>query len=103
MHKTNTTCAVRFMQQTSNKNYFNITNPIKALLLLGMLMSGFTQLYGQDLLPLQKAIELGDKNYGSLKSKAFQVQSAEQAVNVSRRDYLPNVVLSGQQVYGTIN
>jgi outer membrane protein TolC len=91
------------MQQTSNKNYFEIFHPIKTLILVWMLTSGIAKLYGQERLTLEQAIELGDKNYGSLKSKSFQVQSAEQAVNLSKRDYLPNVVLSGQQVYGTIN
>src|SRR5690242_13923678 len=79
-----------------------MTTEIKLSFVL-MLISVFTPLYGQNVLTVQQAMELGDKNYGTLKSKAFLVQSSEQAVAVSRREYLPNLVLSGQQVYGTIN
>jgi outer membrane protein TolC len=63
----------------------------------------FGHLQGQDLLTLQEALELGLKNYGTIKSKDFQVQSSQHALSRVKRDYLPNVVLSAQQVYGTIN
>jgi outer membrane protein TolC len=52
---------------------------------------------------MRQALELGVKNYGSIKSKGYLVKSSENSVSQSRRDYLPNVVLSGQQVYGTVN
>ena len=61
------------------------------------------QVNGQDILKLQEAIELGVKNYGTIKSKDFQVQSSKYALSQAKRDYVPNVVLSAQQVYGTIN
>lgn len=57
----------------------------------------------QEILTLQDALELGVKNYGSIKSKSFQAQATRFASSQVKRDYLPNVVLSGQQVYGTIN
>lgn len=60
-------------------------------------------LKGQRILTVQEALELGVKNYGTIKSKAYQVQSSQYAVTQVKRDYLPNVVLSAQQVYGTVN
>lgn len=61
------------------------------------------ELQAQDVLTMQEALELGVKNYGSIKSKSFSVQSAQYVVSQARREYLPNLVLSAQQVYGTIN
>lgn len=58
---------------------------------------------GQDVLTMKKALELGLSNYGTIKAKGYHVESAENSVSQTRRDYLPNVVLSGQQVYGTVN
>jgi outer membrane protein TolC len=58
---------------------------------------------GQDPLTLEKALELGLNNYSVIKAKAFQVESSKNSVSVARRDYVPNVVLSTQQVYGTVN
>src|SRR5690349_4150062 len=80
-----------------------MTTKFKPLFLALMILSVFTPLVAQDLLTVQQAMELGDKNYPALKSKALLVQSSEEAVSLSRREYLPNLVLSGQQVYGTIN
>jgi outer membrane protein TolC len=60
-------------------------------------------LRSQNLIKMDEAIALGVKNYGSIKSKGFQAQSSEYALSQARRDYLPNLVLSAQQVYGTVN
>ncbi len=61
------------------------------------------QVEAQESLTLQQALDLGVKNYGTIKSREFLSKAAEHAVSQSRRDYLPNVVLSAQQVYGTVN
>jgi outer membrane protein TolC len=58
---------------------------------------------GQEVLTMRQALDLGLKNYGSIKSKGYLVKSSENSVSQARRDYLPNVVLSAQQVYGTVN
>jgi hypothetical protein len=57
-------------------------------LLLFVLLSTafFLQVNGQDILTLQEAIELGVKNYGTIKSKDFQVQSLNNALSQVRRD-----------------
>ena len=72
-------------------------------LIAGLLSIGSWQLQGQDLLTLQEALDLGVKNYGTVRSKTFQVQSSQQTLSQVKREYLPNVVLSAQQVYGTVN
>lgn len=61
------------------------------------------EMHGQKVLTMEEALALGVKNYGTIKSKTFQVQGSQYALSQIRRDYLPNVVLSAQQVYGTIN
>lgn len=62
-----------------------------------------SSMQAQDVLTIPEALELGVKNYGSIKSKSFQVQGSQHALSQVRREYLPNVVLSAQQAYGTIN
>jgi len=58
---------------------------------------------GQQVLTMRQAIELGVKNYGSIKSRTYLVESSRNSLSQARRDYIPNVVLSAQQVYGTVN
>ncbi|HZY79480.1 MAG TPA: TolC family protein [Cyclobacteriaceae bacterium] len=58
---------------------------------------------GQEALTMTKALQLGLNNYGVIKSKAFQVESSRNSLSQARRDYVPNVVLGAQQVYGTVN
>ncbi len=79
-----------------------MTGRIKYFLIISFLFS-VSLLSAQQRLTLPEALDLGTRNYGSIKSKSFQVQSSEYALSQSRRDYLPNLVISGQQVYGTIN
>lgn len=57
----------------------------------------------QEVLTMSRALELGVKNYGTIKAKTYQVESSKNSVSQARRDYLPNVVLSAQQTYGTVN
>lgn len=57
----------------------------------------------QDTLSLKKAVSIAVENYGSLKAKASYAQAAEEQVRQARRDYLPNLNVSAQQDYGTIN
>jgi outer membrane protein TolC len=57
----------------------------------------------QEILTMRRALELGVKNYGSIKARTYQVEASKNSLSQSRRDYLPNVVLSAQQDYGTVN
>lgn len=54
-------------------------------------------------LTLPDAVATGVKNYGTVKAKENYVKASGETVGQTRRDYLPNLVLSGQQTYGTIN
>lgn len=80
-----------------------MTGKIKHILSVLLFSSVFHQLHGQNILTLHEAFELGVKNYGTIKSKSFHVHSSEHALLQAKREYTPNVVLSAQQVYGTIN
>jgi outer membrane protein TolC len=73
------------------------------LLSIVLLFTITFRLSAQDVLTIQEALELGMRNYGTIRSKTFQVQSSQHAVSQVKREYLPNVVLSAQQVYGTVN
>ncbi len=54
-------------------------------------------------LTLKDAINIALTNYGTIKAKSNYVNASNESVHQSRRDYLPNIVLSAQQDYGTIN
>lgn len=54
-------------------------------------------------LTLKDAIHKGLSNYGTIKAKENYAKAAAAALDQSRREYLPNLVLSAQQDYGTIN
>jgi len=54
-------------------------------------------------LTLQQAVSLGVKNYGTVKAKEDYARASAALASQARREALPNVVLSAQQDYGTIN
>lgn len=54
-------------------------------------------------LSLKEAIKTGLENYGSIKAKNNYTSASRETLKQSRRDYLPNLNLSAQQDYGTIN
>ncbi|NQX41205.1 Outer membrane protein TolC [Pedobacter steynii] len=58
---------------------------------------------GAQMLKLKDAISTALNNYGSIKAKGNYVSASEAGVQQARRDYLPNLSLSAQQDYGTIN
>ncbi|RYG50967.1 MAG: TolC family protein, partial [Chitinophagaceae bacterium] len=55
------------------------------------------------LLTLPEAVSTAVKNYPNIKAKANYNKASIETVSQTRREYLPNVVLSGQQDYGTVN
>lgn len=57
----------------------------------------------QQLITLQQALETATANYPSIKAKAAYTQASQAAVKQAKNDYLPNLVVSAQQDYGTIN
>lgn len=54
-------------------------------------------------LSLKDAIKIGLENYGSVKAKSNYANASRETVKQANRDYLPNLNLSAQQDYGTIN
>ena len=54
-------------------------------------------------LTLKEALNKGLANYGTILAKQNYASASKASVEQSRRDYLPNLVLSAQQDYGTVN
>jgi outer membrane protein TolC len=54
-------------------------------------------------LSLKEAVNTALTNYDLLKAKGNYVHASEETVKQSKRDYLPNLSLSAQNDYGTIN
>ena len=77
-------------------------NKLRILIAFVMLFdAGYSR--AQEILTMRQALESGVKNYGSIKARTYQVEASKNSLAQSRRDYLPNVVLSAQQDYGTVN
>lgn len=70
---------------------------IMLLLLLPVMYS-----YSQTL-TLREAVDTGMANYGLVKAKEKYAQASDETVKEVKRDYLPNLNLSAQQDYGTVN
>jgi len=61
-----------------------------------------TETNGQAL-TLKEALQKALANYGTLRAKAHYADASKALVKESRREYLPDLNLSAQQDYGTIN
>src|ERR1700758_386420 len=71
-----------------------------------LLLSVFFQSYAiaqQKVLGLKEAEQLGLSNYSSIKAKANQLNASKALVNETRAEKLPDLSISAQQVYGTVN
>ena len=71
-------------------------------ILLCVLSQSF-RVQAQEPITLPVAIETGIKNYGSIQAKQDYVEAAQALTRNTRNEYLPNVIASAQQNYGTIN
>ncbi|WP_255501684.1 TolC family protein [Olivibacter sp. SDN3] len=60
-------------------------------------------LEAQEILSLKEALNTAVNNYSTVKAKENFAQAARLSAEHAKREYLPNLVLSGQQDYGTIN
>jgi len=74
------------------------TKKLSLFLFLVFFSQGFSQT-----LPLKEALETGIANYGTIKAKSNYADAAQETIKQVRREYLPNVTLSGQQDFGTVN
>lgn len=54
-------------------------------------------------LTLKEAISIAIENYGTLKAKASYIKASAASVEQSRKEYLPDLNISAQQDYGTVN
>ena len=72
----------------------------KNILMLTLLL---TTLSFAQTLSLKDAIKTALDNYGSIKAKGNYTNASKENVKLSKRDYLPNLNISAQQDYGTIN
>ncbi|HKC69153.1 MAG TPA: TolC family protein, partial [Bacteroidia bacterium] len=54
-------------------------------------------------LTLKDALNKGLTNYGTIKAKTNYVNATKASLQQTKRDYLPNLNLSAQQDYGTVN
>ncbi|MCF0070022.1 TolC family protein [Dyadobacter sp. CY261] len=80
----------------TSKKYF------PSLLLTLSLVGAGEQLSAQTL-TLQQAVETAVANYGSIKAKNNYLSASKATVLQSKKEYLPNLNLSAQQDYGTVN
>jgi outer membrane protein TolC len=68
-----------------------------------LMLCAFTANSQQKVLTLKEAIQTALNNYGSIKAKANYVNASAADVKESRREQLPDLNVSAQQDYGTIN
>ena len=74
------------------------------LLLLSFLSILFVfKAQGQKVLSIKDAEQIALSNYGTIKAKANQLNASKAYLSETKSEYLPNVNLSAQQDYGTVN
>ena len=76
-------------------------NTICALGLVGCFFA--LNVHGQQVLTMKQAIQTAVDNYGTIKAKANQLNAAKAYLKETKSEYLPDVNISAQQDYGTIN
>jgi outer membrane protein TolC len=54
-------------------------------------------------LTLKQAVQTALNNYGTIRAKANYVKASQAGVKESKLEYLPDLNISAQQVYGTVN
>ncbi|AEL28156.1 TolC family protein [Cyclobacterium marinum] len=75
---------------------------IKKITSLILFLSGSIGCFAQDL-SLVDAIDIGIQNYGAIKSKVKYASASEETLKQARLEYLPDINISAQQTYGTVN
>ena len=77
--------------------------PLKHLILAFSSVLYVFQADGQKVLTIKEAEQIALNNYGSIKAKASQLNASKAFLTETKTEYLPDVNLSAQQVYGTAN
>ena len=75
----------------------------KAISICSLLLGNVFFVSAQQPLSLKDAVNTAVANYQSIKAKANYASASQALVTEAKREYLPNVVLSAQQDYGTVN
>jgi len=73
------------------------------LILPFFIVANISLLSAQQTLTLKDAIQTAINNYGTIKAKSSYAASSQASVVQAKRDYLPNLNVSAQQDYGTVN
>lgn len=71
-------------------------------LIFSFSLCSFITVHAQTL-NMKEAINTALNNYGTIKAKGNYVSASKEVVKQTKREYLPNLTLSAQQDYGTIN
>jgi outer membrane protein TolC len=80
-----------------------ITLPVITMVMLLFVFDNTTNAQSSQPLLLSDAINSGLKNFQSIKAKRNYLEASAALVQNTRNEYLPNVIASVQQDYGTIN
>lgn len=72
-------------------------------LLLSVILLSTTWSVKAQVLTMKDAVQTALNNYGTIKAKANYVNASKATVQQVKRDYLPNLNISAQQDYGTVN
>ncbi len=76
---------------------------IRYLLFLLVFFFTFNTYSQQKVVTLKEAISIAINNYGTLKAKSSYIKASAASVAQSRKEYLPDLNISMQQDYGTVN
>jgi outer membrane protein TolC len=81
-----------------------VNQPFKHFLYVFLGFFSIIQAHGQEkVLTMKDAEQLALSNYASIKAKASQLNASKAYLKETKSEYLPDVSLSAQQDYGTIN
>lgn len=80
-----------------------LNTSLKRLLLSFLSVLIFSQVKGQKLLTIKDAEQIALSNYGTIKAKANQLNASKAYLTETKAEQLPDVNLSAQQDYGTVN
>ncbi|MCG2617462.1 TolC family protein [Terrimonas sp. NA20] len=79
------------------------STPLSARLSLSLLAFMILSVAQAQTLSLREAVDTAMARYGIIQAKGNYVKAGEERVIQSKREYLPNLNFSAQQVYGTVN
>lgn len=80
-----------------------LNTPSKFILAAFLSVLIFPKAFAQKVLTLKDAEQLALANYGTIKAKANQLNSSKASLSETRTEQLPDINLSAQQDYGTVN